>query len=49
MKVDLEAEEIEPNIVAGLLKLYLRELPVNILTPKLLPVFDAIVGKFLCA
>eukprot|EP00794_Sanderia_malayensis_P012280 gene12280-13545_t len=44
LKANLDAEDIEPNIVAGLLKLYLRELPVNVLTAKLLPVFDSLVG-----
>ena len=44
-KIDFEADDIEPNLIAGLLKQYLRELPANILTPKLQPVFDALIGK----
>ncbi|XP_065062733.1 ralA-binding protein 1-like isoform X2 [Rhopilema esculentum] len=43
-KIDFDAEDLDPNIVAGLLKQYLRELPENLLTQTLQPVFDAIVG-----
>ena len=45
MKIDLDADDIDPNIVAGLLKQYLRELPGNLLTQKLQHVFVSLIGK----
>jgi hypothetical protein len=33
--------DLDPHAVAGLFKAYLREMPSSILTPTLLPMFDA--------
>lgn len=44
MKIDFDADDIDANIVAGLLKQYLRELPGNLLTIKLQHVFDSLIG-----
>lgn len=33
--------DLDPHAVAGLFKLYLRDLPSSVLTPQLLPLFDA--------
>lgn len=33
--------DLDPHAVAGLFKAYLREMPSSILTPALLPMFDA--------
>lgn len=33
--------DLDPHAVAGLFKLYLRDLPCSVLTPQLLPLFDA--------
>lgn len=37
--------EFEAEVVASLVKLYLRELPENILTVALLPKFNELGGK----
>ncbi|KAJ1991793.1 hypothetical protein H4R33_001250 [Dimargaris cristalligena] len=42
--IDLEQCETDPHSVAGLLKLYLRELPSAPLTDELLPEFNAVVN-----
>ena len=47
MKIDLDSDEIDANIVAGLLKQYLRELPSNLLTPRLQHAFDSLIGMFI--
>ncbi|XP_057309920.1 ralA-binding protein 1-like [Hydractinia symbiolongicarpus] len=41
-KIDLT--DYDPNTVASLLKLFLRDLPSNILTTRLAPIFDSCVG-----
>ena len=40
-----DINDFEPNTVASLLKLYLRELPSSVLTTRLAPIFDACVGR----
>ena len=39
------AEYYDPHAVAGLLKSFLRELPVHILTRELHPEFIAVIGE----
>jgi hypothetical protein len=39
--------EYEPNVVASLLKLYLRELPEPVLTTELMPKFEFASGESL--
>jgi len=41
----VDLHEFEPEAVASLVKLYLRELPENILTTTLLPKFNELSGK----
>lgn len=41
----VDLHEYEPEAVASLVKLYLRELPENILTVALLPKFNELSGK----
>ena len=41
----VDLNEFEPEAVASLVKLYLRELPENILTTALLPKFNELSGK----
>jgi len=41
---NINLEDYDPNCVASLLKLYLRELPSNILTTRLAPIFDAYIS-----
>ena len=43
----VDLNEFEAEAVASLVKLYLRELPDNILTPELLPKFTELSSKYL--
>lgn len=40
-------DDCDPNTVASLLKLYLRELPSSILTTRLAPIFDSFISEFI--
>jgi len=43
----VELKEFEPEVVAAVIKSYLRDLPENVLTANLLPKFNELLGKSL--
>lgn len=41
----VDLKDYEPEVVAGVVKSYLRDLPENVLTATVLPKFNELVGK----